>query len=134
MTTYLLDTNIASHIIKGDIPAVRQRLVAVPMHKVAISVITEAELRYGLSKRGHPPGLTLRIDVFLKRVHILAWSSDAALTYADLRVACEAAGRPLSPLDMMIASHARAIGATLVTSDRAFARAPVGLMIEDWTC
>ena len=57
MTRYLLDTNIASHIIKGDIPRVRERLVAVPMHSVALSVVTQAELQYGVAKRGHPPGL-----------------------------------------------------------------------------
>jgi len=38
MKTYLLDTNIASHIIKGDLPIVRERLVQVPMHCIFISL------------------------------------------------------------------------------------------------
>lgn len=57
MTRYILDTNIASHIIKGDIAAVIQHLIAVPMRDVSVSVMTEAELRYGVAKRGYSGGL-----------------------------------------------------------------------------
>ncbi len=42
---YLLDTNIASHIIKGDIPRVRERLAVLPMESIMLSAVTEAELR-----------------------------------------------------------------------------------------
>ncbi|AQV98457.1 VapC toxin family PIN domain ribonuclease [Cupriavidus necator] len=139
-TTYLLDTNIASHIIKGDLPQVRTRLVAVPMHSVAVSVVTQAELLYGVAKRGHPAGLTTRVREFLSRVAVLSWTPEVAAVYAELRAACEAAGTPLGPLDMMIAAHAKALpgtaaGATtvLVTRDRAFGRVPGGLALEDWT-
>ncbi len=61
MTTYLLDTNTASHIIKGDIPRVRERLAAVPIHRVAVSVVTQAELLFDVAKRGHPEGLKTRV-------------------------------------------------------------------------
>jgi tRNA(fMet)-specific endonuclease VapC len=141
MTTYLLDTNIASHVIKGDIPRVRQRLSEVPLHCVTISVVTHAELLYGVAKRGHPEGLATRVREFLARVTILPWTTDVASVYADLRAACEAAGVPLSPLDMMIAAHAKALAhhaeldldrAILVTRDRAFTRVPVALLLEDW--
>ena len=46
---FLLDTNIASYIIKGSFPHVRERLVKVPISEVGISVITEAELRFGVA-------------------------------------------------------------------------------------
>lgn len=133
MTRYLLDTNIVSHIIKGDIPSVRQRLVSVPMEHVAISAITQAELHYGLAKRGHPAGLSTRVREFLVRVETLPWTTDVAEVYGDLRAACEAAGNPLAPMDMLIAAHAKAVGAVLVTRDRAFGLAAVGLTLEDWT-
>lgn len=143
MTTYLLDTNIASHIIKGDIPRVRERLVAVPMHCVAVSVVTQAELLYGVARRGHPPGLTTRVREFLARVDVLPWTSPAAEAYGALRAACEAAGVPLAPMDMLIAAHAKALAlaaaagsdsVALVTRDGAFARAraAIGVAIEDW--
>ncbi|MBX3670919.1 MAG: type II toxin-antitoxin system VapC family toxin [Rhodocyclaceae bacterium] len=144
MTTYLLDTNIASHVIKGDIPRVRDRLVALPMHCVAVSVVTQAELLYGVAKRGHPPGLTAKVREFLARVNVLPWTTEAAEAYGDLRAASEAGGVTLAPMDMMIAAQAKALAlaaaraqdqAILVTRDGAFSRmrGPTGLLIEDWT-
>ena len=141
-TTWLLDTNIASHIIKGDLPRVRKRLQAVPMHAVAISVVTQAELLYGVVKRGYPPGLSARVREFLIRVQVFPWTSDVAEVYAELRAACEAGGVPLAPMDMLIAAHAMALdraaatsndAVILVTHDRAFRRVPGALRVEDWT-
>jgi tRNA(fMet)-specific endonuclease VapC len=130
---YLLDTNIVGHAIKGDIAQVRTRLAQVPMHQLAISVVTQAELLYGLAKRGHPSGLSTRVREFLIRVEILSWTSEVAKTYGDLRAACEVAGIALAAVDMMIAAHAKALDAILVTRDRAFSLVPGHLPLEDWT-
>jgi tRNA(fMet)-specific endonuclease VapC len=144
MTTYLLDTNIASHIIKGDIPRVRERLVRVPMHSVAVSAVTQAELLYGVAKRGHPQGLTAKVREFLARVAVLPWTAKVAEVYGELRAACESGGVTLAPMDMMIAAHAKTLmledaqtqnPAILVTRDGVFSRisAVGGLALEDWT-
>jgi tRNA(fMet)-specific endonuclease VapC len=130
---YMLDTNIASHVIKGDIASVRQKLAMVPIREVCVSVVTQAELLYGVAKRGHPEGLTKRVHEFLLRVDVLSWPPSVARVYAELRAECEGQGTPLAPLDMMIAAQAKEAGAILVTRDRAFARALSGLVLEDWT-
>ncbi len=128
----MLDTNIASHVIRGDIPAIREKLVSVPMQDIAISSVTEAELLYGLAKRACPKGLSARVHEFLIRVDILDWSHEAAPVYGDLRAQCEAAGITLSPLDMLIAAHAKAVNTIFVTRDKAFNRIPDGLQVESW--
>lgn len=94
--------------------------------------MTEAELRYGLARRGHPAGLVQRVQAFLVRVDILPWGSAAAQAYGTLRAACEAASTVLAALDMMIAAHALSANAILVSRDRAFARVPGGLQVESW--
>ena len=133
MTAWLLDTNIASDVIKGDRREIFDRLIALPIEDIAISSVTEAELLYGLAKRGYPKALSERVRQFLLRVDVLPWDHDITKTYGELRAACEAKGVTLAPLDMMIAAHAVAIDATLVTRDKAFARVPHPLKFEDWT-
>jgi tRNA(fMet)-specific endonuclease VapC len=132
MTAWMLDTNIASHVIKGDQPEIIKRLVSLPMEDIVISSVTEGELRYGLAKRGYPKALSERVQQFLLRVDVLPWDRDVTRTYGDVRAKCEANGVTLAPLDMMIAAHAVATNATLVTRDRTFARVPEALRIDDW--
>jgi tRNA(fMet)-specific endonuclease VapC len=129
---YLLDTNIASCIIKGNSPAVDRRLAKVPMAQLAISSVTEGELRFGAARFPQAVRLHGMIEDFFLRVAILPWDSDAARQYGHLRAALERDGQPMGNLDVMIAAHALAVGAVLVTSDQAFARIKK-LKIEDWT-
>ncbi len=133
MGGYLLDTNVASHVIRGDRPAVGQLLVGLPISDIAISVVTEAELLFGLAKRGHPAGLSERVRQFLLRVTVLIWDRHVAATYAELRASCAARGLTLAPLDMMIAGHAVAADAELVTLDRVFLRVGDPLKTLDWS-
>ena len=129
---YLLDTNIASYVIKGNIPAVRRRIVQVPMAQLAISVVTEGELRYGAARRPDAARLRTIVDEFLLRMTILPWDSEAAQHYGQIRAALEREGQPMGNLDMMIGAHALALGAVLVTNDQAFTRIKE-LNVEDWT-
>jgi tRNA(fMet)-specific endonuclease VapC len=129
---YLLDTNIASCIIKGNSPAVDRRLVGVPMEQLAVSAVTEGELRFGAARLPHAARLHAMIEDFFVCVAILPWDSDAAQQYGQLRAGLEREGQPMGNLDIMIAAHALAVGAVLVTNDQAFARIKK-LKIEDWT-
>jgi tRNA(fMet)-specific endonuclease VapC len=129
---YLLDTNMASYVIKGNVPLVRERLVRLPMADVGISVVTEAELRFGVAKKPEASRLAPAVEQFLLRVEIVAWDSEAAKAYALIRATLERIGEPMGNLDMMIAAQALAHPATLVTHDRVFSRVKQ-LKVEDWT-
>ena len=110
---YLLDTNTVSYAIKGTVPRVRERLLKAPVSDVAISVITEAELRFGIAKYPAATRLKVIVEEFLSLVDIRPWDSDAARRYATLRAIVEREGRPIGNLDVMIAAHTMALGAVL---------------------
>jgi tRNA(fMet)-specific endonuclease VapC len=132
MTRYLLDTNIVSCIINGNSPAVDRRLVRVAMAQLALSAVTEGELRFGAARLPHTTRLHNMIEDFFLRVAVLPWDSDAAQQYGRLRATLEREGQPMGNLDAMIAAHALALDAVLVTNDHAFARIKK-LKVVDWT-
>jgi len=131
MIQYMLDTNTVSDFIKNQ-PAVTRRLLAVPMRSLCISSITEAELLYGVGKRPAAKKLNKIVNEFLQRVDVLAWDRQAAERYATAKVKIESKGKTLSPLDLLIASHALSTGCTLVSNDKAFRFIP-GLSLENWS-
>jgi tRNA(fMet)-specific endonuclease VapC len=119
---YLLDTDIASCIIKGNSPAVDRHLEKVAMAQLAVSAVTEGELRFGAARLPHATRLQNMIEDFFLRVQVLPWDSAAAQQYGRLRATLERDGQPMGNLDTMIAAHALALNAILVTNDHAFAR------------
>jgi tRNA(fMet)-specific endonuclease VapC len=133
MHYFLLDTNTVSYIARGRSTAARLRLRELEANDVAcISTITEAEIRYGLAKKPQAHELRRGQELFLSRIKILPWGSEEALVYAHLRARLETSGKTLENMDMLIASHAIAIGATLVTNDKALLRLEGLHGTENW--
>ena len=130
---YMLDTNTASYIIKGEPAVIREHLLNVAMTSVCVSAITEAELLRGVAKKPEAKHLPIAVIEFLLRVEILPWDSDAADAYAQLRTVCENEGKPLGAMDIQIAAHSVAVGAVLITNDKAFYNVEHHLLLEDWT-
>jgi tRNA(fMet)-specific endonuclease VapC len=129
----MLDTNTASYAIKGSPPQVRQRLQAAPAGSLAVSAVTEAEFRFGAAREGVSPRLGPLVEQFLALLRVLPWDSEAARSHARLRSRVEADGTALGALDMLIAAHAAATSAVLVTHDAALLRLPKDLIAtEDW--
>jgi tRNA(fMet)-specific endonuclease VapC len=131
MIRYMLDTNTVSHLLKGH-PAVTRRLISVPMASLCISAITEGELLFGLAKRPAAKQLHIAVREFLKRIDVLPWDSAAAEYYGIVRANMAGQGKVLSPLDLLIATHALSVDAVLVTNDQAIGQMP-NLHLEDWT-
>jgi tRNA(fMet)-specific endonuclease VapC len=130
-TRYLLDTSAASYAIAKRSSVFDRHLARVPMVQLAVSAVTEGELRYGLARRSSAP-LRSTIETFLLGLTVFAWDSEAAHRYGELRAALERQGQLLGSLDMMIAAHALSLGLILVSSDTAFKRVK-HLKVEDWT-
>lgn len=128
----MLDTNIASFIIRGSSLPLKTRLLSVPMAQLCVSCVTQGELFYGLARKPGATALNAAVRELLLRLDVLPWDGAAAQHYGALRAALERQGTPLGNLDTMIAAHALAADAALVTNDRAFTRIE-GLQVEDWT-
>lgn len=129
---YLLDTNTASYIIKGNMPHVRDRLRRLPLAEVGISSITESELRFGVARIPQASRLGIAVEEFIIHLEVLPWDSESAKQYAILRADLEKKGDPMGNLDIMIAAQALASDTILVTHDRVFRRVK-RLVIEDWS-
>ena len=131
MKRYLLDTNTVSHLLKRH-PAVARRVVAVPMAALCLSAITEGELLFGLAKRPDASRVHAAVRELLLRLDVLPWDRAAAARYSPLRATLAGLGKPLAPMDLLIAAHALSADAVVVTNDQAFRQVP-GLAMEDWT-
>jgi tRNA(fMet)-specific endonuclease VapC len=130
---HMLDTDIASYLIKGKSPKIENRLAALAPSMVCISAMTRAELRYGLKRLPADHRLHVMVRQFLKIVRTLPWDVEAADWYADIRHQLVRAGQPIGELDMMIAAHSLSVGAVLVTNNhRHYARIEAPLMLENW--
>ncbi len=129
----MLDTDTASYIIKGRSPAIEAKLSTVLPSMVCVSVITRAELMYGLKRLA--PGHRLHIGVrrFLKIIRALPWDAEAADYYADIRHQLVSTGRPIGGMDMLIAAHSLSAGASLVTNNiRHYERIQPALTLVNW--
>jgi tRNA(fMet)-specific endonuclease VapC len=130
---YLLDTNIAGYLLNGKSSAARARFREMEDRVICgVSVITEAEARYGCARRPGATRLREEVENFFRAVQIFPWDSAAARSYAQLRAQLQVLGRGLAQMDMLIAAHAHALGAILVTRDAAFAQLSEVLPIENW--
>jgi len=129
---YLLDTDICSYVMKEYPIEVLQKFDTVNAEQLCTSAITKAELLYGAEKL-QSKRLTQLVNRFLQRVRVMPWPEKAALIYARKRSELERVGTPIGNMDLLIAAHAMAINATVVTNNtRHFSKVP-DLSFENWT-
>jgi len=130
---YLLDTNITGYIVSGRSQMARNLLrQTLSEAQVAISTITEAEILYGLAQKPEATRLRTSVEKLFQVVEIRAWDSAAAQAYGRLRTRLKMAGKALTEMDLLIASHALAAGAVLVSHDQAFQHVIPFLTVADW--
>ena len=133
--TYMLDTNICSYIMREQPEAVLKRLeqAVLRRHRIVVSAITYAEMRFGaIGKRASPRHVQL-VDAFCARLDaILDWDRAAVDATTEVKATLAAAGTPIAPNDTAIAGHAIAAGAILVTNNTREYERVAGLTFEDW--
>lgn len=131
----MLDTCICSFIMREQPEAVLKRLeqTVLRRHRIVVSAITYAEMRFGCTGKKASPRHAKLIDAFCSRLDaVLAWDRAAVDATTEIRAVLAAAGTPIGSNDAAIAGHAIASGAILVTNNvREFERVP-GLQYEDW--
>jgi tRNA(fMet)-specific endonuclease VapC len=129
--SYLLDTNILSHLVRQPQGSVAVRIADVGEENVLTSIIVACELRYGAAKRGSRR-LTRQIEAILGAITVLPLEAGTDRHYAAIRTILERKGTPIGGNDMLIAAQARAIEAICVTDNVAeFKRVPA-LKVENW--
>jgi len=124
---------MVGYIVSGRSKAARAAMIEVmEQAPVMISAITEAEILYGLAKRPEATRLRAAVEALLGSVRIAAWDSEAARAYGTLRARLSAAGKSLSAMDLLIAAHAVATDAILVTRDAAFLQVESLRPVVNW--
>ena len=110
--------------------ALAKRKKIKPNVQVALSVIVNCELLFGLHKTPSQQRQA-EYDALIPAFDVLALTPNIATVYGNLRANLELAGKPLSANDVLIAAHAISLNATLVSADEAFAQVP-NLKLENW--
>ena len=133
MPRFMLDTDTCSYIMKRSHPLVLKRLQSVPVGDVCMSVVSKAELLYGVEvspRRAHDAAA---LAAFLPYVEAVDLSDDAAPHYAEIRADLKKRGTMIGANDLFIAAHARALDLILVTNNTDEFERIADLKVENWT-
>ena len=131
MTRYMLDTNIVSDLIRNPQGKVAKRIAKLGEDNVCTSIIVAAELRYGCAKSGSKR-LLKAVEDLLGEIKVLPFEVPADTEYGGIRTKLEATGKPIGGNDLLIAAHAYATGATIVTANTSEFKRILGLNVENW--
>lgn len=133
MIKYMLDTNICIFAIKHKPESLVNRIEQCIPGELCISSITFAELLHGVEKSQAVERNRLALLLFLSKITILDFDSEAADKYGKLRADLERKGTPIGPMDMLIAGHAKSEQLIVVTNNTREFKRISGLEIQDWT-
>ena len=131
MTRYMLDTNIISDLIRNPQGRAAKRIAKVGEDQICTSIVVAAELRYGCAKSGSKR-LIKAVEDLLGEIGVLPFDVPADAEYGAIRAELEAAGTPIGSNDLLIAAHACATGATIVTANADEFKRVRGLKVENW--
>jgi tRNA(fMet)-specific endonuclease VapC len=129
---YLLDTNTCIYIINRKPPSAVNHIRSLSPDEIAISTITIAELQYGINRSQHVDRNRIALLEFLVPFSIIDFDQRAAASYGRIRALLEAKGKPIGPMDLLIAAQAVSEKLILITNNEKEFRLVDGLKIENW--
>lgn len=127
----MLDTNLCIRVLRDRPAGLRERFNA-EAAGLCISTVTLAELLYGAERAMRPSHARQEVEAFAARLEVLAFGSEAAGHYAEIRAELGRKGQMIGPYDLMIAGHARSRGLVVVTGNLGEFSRVAGLRAEDW--
>ena len=130
---YMLDTNICIYIIKNKPRKVLEKFKSLDIGEICISMITLAELEYGIEKSNYPEKNRTALTSFLAPIEILSFNQKATIHYGKIRAELESQGNIIGAYDLMIGAHAKAENLILVTNNEKEFNRISQLSIENWT-
>ena len=128
---YLLDTNICIYLLKGRSERLVQKITSHSVSDLAISMVSVAELTYGVIHSTKVEENRLTLMKFLSPFQLLEFGLQDALVFGTIENQLRQKGKPIDPFDTLIAAQAIARTMTLVTNDKHFSHVP-SLNIENW--
>jgi len=131
LTRYMLDTNIISDLIRNPQGKAAKRIAQVGDDTLCTSIVVAAELRYGCAKSGSKR-LLRAVEDLLAEIDVLPFDVPADAEYGRIRSELETAGKLIGSNDLLIAAHAQAIGATIVTANVDEFKRIRALSVENW--
>lgn len=129
---YLIDTNICIYIMNKRPVGVIEKFKQFEISEIGISTITVSELQYGAAKSRYRKKNEVRLEEFLAPLEILSYDQTAARVYGDIRFQLEKHGKPIGPLDLLIAAHALSQNLVLVTNNIKEFNRIKKLKFENW--
>ncbi len=132
MTRYMLDTDMCSYIIKEHPVSVLKHFQKLEMENICISIVSYAELMYGVERSSSKRINNSVIKDFISHLDVIKWDVGAADAYAVIRTELEVKGTPIGAMDMMIAAHSKSINTVLVTNNHKHFTKVEGLKIDNW--
>ena len=129
---YMLDADTCGFILRRSSPTLLDRIQAVPLQQQTVSVITLAELLYGVQVSSRKKANRAAVDALVRHLTLMDWPREAAEHYAEIRADLKRKGRLIGSNDLLIGAHARSLGAVVVTNNvKDFGRVK-GLEVQNW--
>lgn len=129
---FLLDTNTCIYIINNEPPRVRLKFASLDISEIVMSSITLFELDSGFRKGSKIKDNLQKLEHFSSVIRVMPFDARAAQRAGELRQYLREKGTPIGDMDILIAGHALALDAVVITNNvREFERVP-GLKVENW--